>query len=172
MLQNNCERTKESITENTSESAILIGYPFSFFLSLTLLLTVSGCSTKKESSENSPSTKFEQYYVQGEQLYLKNCSNCHQQEGTGLGLLYPPLNTSDYLQDNFEEVICLIRYGKKGELTVNGKSFNMEMPGIPTLTDLEVAEIATFVYNSWNNERGIIDVADATRILNACEPGL
>ena len=32
------------------------------------------------------SPKFEQYYVQGEQLYLKNCSNCHQKTGTGLGL--------------------------------------------------------------------------------------
>lgn len=144
----------------------------SFIVCLFLIPTLCtiGCSAKKESSAGSSSTKFEQYYVQGEQLYIKNCSNCHQRDGTGLGLLYPPLNNSDYLLHNFEKVVCIMRYGKKGELIVNGKSFNKEMPGIPVLTDLEIAEIATFIYNSWNNERGIIDVTEATNILNACEP--
>jgi cytochrome c551 len=107
--------------------------------------------------------------VQGEQLYLKNCSNCHQKNGAGLGLLYPPLNNSDYLRNNFEEVICILKNGKDGEILVNGKSFNKIMPGIPSLTDLEVAEIATYVYNSWDNQRGIIEVADVSGILSRCD---
>jgi mono/diheme cytochrome c family protein len=107
--------------------------------------------------------------VQGEQLYLKNCSNCHQTNGTGLGLLYPPLDKSDFLQNNFEDVICILKNGQKGEILVNGKSFNKEMPGSPSLTDLEIAEIATFVYNSWSNERGIIEVGDVSKILSICD---
>lgn len=130
---------------------------------------VLACSTKTESTNHPSSTKFEQYFVQGEQLYLKTCSNCHQANGTGLGLLYPPLNKSDYLQNNFEEVICILKNGKKGEILVNGKSFNKEMPGFPSLTDLEIAEIATYVYNSWSNERGIIEVNDVSKILSLCD---
>ena len=127
------------------------------------------CSTKREPSTNSSSAKFEQYYVQGERLYLKNCSNCHQKNGAGLGLLYPPLNNSDYLRNNFEEVICILKNGKEGEIIVNGKSFNKAMPAIPSLTDLEVAEIATYVYNSWDNQRGIIEVVDVSGILSRCD---
>ena len=96
--------------------------------------------------------------VQGRELYNIHCSNCHQPDGSGLRGLYPPLNPSDYMEQHFEEVICLIRNGKSGEIVVNGKTYNQPMPGIPTLTDLEVAEIASYIYNSWGHERGLIDV--------------
>jgi hypothetical protein len=42
------------------------------------------------------------------------------------------------------------------------------MPGIPTLTDLEVAEIATYIYNTWDHKRGIVEVKEVTSVLNAC----
>jgi len=42
------------------------------------------------------------------------------------------------------------------------------MPGIPVLTDLEVAEIATYIYNSWEHQRGLVDVAEASRVLRVC----
>ena len=156
-----------SILPVPSKGSALRHLVFISILSALSLLILS-CSRKTESITNT-STKFEQYYVQGEQLYLTNCSNCHQKTGAGLGLLYPPLNNSDYLLNNFEEVICILKNGKRGEIIVNGKSFNKEMPAIPSLTDLEVAEIATYVYNSWNNERGIIDVGDVSKVLSRCD---
>lgn len=113
--------------------------------------------------------KYKQYYVHGERLYLKHCSNCHQKDGTGLGRLYPPLNKSDYMENYFKEVICLIRTGKSGELFVNGRQFNQPMPGIPTLSDLEVAEIATYIYNTWTHERGLIEVKEVSRIMKDCQ---
>ena len=84
-------------------------------------------------------------------------------------MLYPPLKNSDYLLQNTDDVICLIRNGKSGELIVNGKSFNMAMPAMPSLTDLEIAEIATYIYNSWGNEQGLVDVSDVTAVLTRCD---
>jgi cytochrome c551 len=150
-------------------SPIRARHPLGIVLFVIVCCLPIACSTKRESTTNNSSAKFEQYYVQGEQLYLKNCSNCHQKNGAGLGLLYPPLNNSDYLRNNFEEVICILKNGKDGEILVNGKSFNKIMPGIPSLTDLEVAEIATYVYNSWDNQRGIIEVVDVSGILSRCD---
>lgn len=134
-----------------------------------MILVVTACVKKKQSDHPETSVKFDQYYVHGEQLYLKNCSNCHQKEGTGLGLLYPPLKNSDYLLQNRNDVICLIRNGKSGELIVNGKSFNMAMPAMPSLTDLEIAEIATYIYNNWEHDQGLVDVGDVTAILTRCD---
>ena len=136
---------------------------------LLLTLVVAACVNKKTPDHPETSVKFDQYYVHGEQLYLKNCSNCHQKEGTGLGLLYPPIKNSDYLFENRNDVICLIRNGKSGELIVNGKSFNMAMPAMPSLTDLEIAEIATYIYKSWGNEQGLVDVSDVTAVLTKCD---
>ena len=114
-------------------------------------------------------TKLKQYKVQGEELYLKYCSNCHQVSGKGLGLVYPPLDVSDFVDDNPEAVICLMENGIKGEIVVNGESFNQPMPGMPQLTDLEIAEIATYLYNSWDREEGIIEVNDVTAIIRKCK---
>ncbi|HOX81706.1 MAG TPA: cytochrome c [Chryseolinea sp.] len=149
--------------------------PFGGSLAMTayiffiLCIALSSCSTRPDSIQSTSSTKFQQYIIQGESLYEKNCSNCHQTNGTGLGLLYPPLNKSDFMDNHFEEVICLMKNGKKGEVIVNGKSFNKEMKGISTLTDLEIAEIATYIYNTWEHQRGIVDVQEVSRIISKCD---
>jgi cytochrome c551 len=127
---------------------------------------LQSCHTRPASAEHSP--KFEQYITQGEGLYAAHCSNCHQQSGTGLGRVYPPLNQSDFIENNFEEVICLIRNGRTGELKVNGKLYNQAMPAT-TLSDLEIAEIATYIYNSWGRSRGIIEVTSVSSLLQACD---
>lgn len=113
--------------------------------------------------------KLTQYTRQGEELYLKRCANCHQADGKGLGLVYPPVDQSDFIDNNLEKVICLIEYGTSGEMLVNGKPFNKPMPGVPTLTDLEIAEIATFLYNSWGRSKGIVEVKRVTKILEECK---
>jgi len=137
---------------------------------LLFALCFTACSSKPDSGTPAPSsTKFQQYIIHGEQLYIERCSNCHQKNGTGLGLLYPPLNKSDFVDGNFEHVVCVIKNGIEGELIVNGKSFNKKMPAIPTLTDLDVAEIATYIYNTWGRERGIVEVNEASRILGSCD---
>lgn len=150
------------------------------FIAFVSILMITGCATGGSDSEDQESTrpemtreeavKFEQYMVAGETLYLQYCSNCHQAMGTGLANLYPPLKESDYMENNFEEVICLIRNGKTGEIVVNGTTYNQVMPALPMLTDLEVAEIATYIYNSWGKNRGLIPVTEASPILAAC-PG-
>lgn len=126
------------------------------------LFFVLACTTAEQ-------RKFNHYYRQGQLLYEKHCSNCHQTTGKGLGRIYPPLAHSDFIEKNFEKTLCLMRNGISGELVVNNQSFNQPMPGIPSLTDLEIAEIATYIYNTWGNQRGLIDVKTAEKVLLTCE---
>lgn len=142
---------------------------FAFRIStfLFLLTILSACSSNSGQADTN-SVKFKQYYIHGEELYLKHCSNCHQKNGTGLGLVYPPLNKSDYMDKNLESVLCLMKNGIEGDLVVNGKTFNQPMPGVSTLTNLEIAEIATYIYNTWDNNRGLIDVKETTHVMDSC----
>jgi mono/diheme cytochrome c family protein len=144
----------------------LISFLFFCFLPLALSFQLSSCNSKS-SDNNSP--KFDQYFIQGKQLYFMHCSNCHQKNGQGLGRVYPPIDTSDYIDKNMEAVVCLIRNGKTGELVVNGKIYNQAMPPFPALSDLEIAQIATYIYNSWNRKQGIIEVKSVSKILSACD---
>jgi cytochrome c551 len=140
-----------------------------FCIALTLLLCVLACGEKKEVHPTMNSPKAKQYYIQGEQLYNKHCSNCHQKNGKGLGLVYPPVDESDFVDNHLERVICLIRYGIEGEIVVNGKTYNKPMPPMSNPNDLEIAEIATYIYNTWGRKHGLIDTHEVNAILKNCD---
>lgn len=132
------------------------------FLCFTMIVVLIGCRSKADIEK-------EQYYNQGEVLYNQYCSNCHQKNGKGLGLLYPPLDSSDYMDNNFNEVICLIKWGKSTPTVVNGKTYLQPMAGVRTLTDLEIAEITTYIYNSWSHKRGMVTVPEVAKVIGQCE---
>jgi cytochrome c551 len=137
-----------------------LALPSLVFSLLAIAVTVS-CRSKA-------GIEMEQYYNQGEVLYTQHCSNCHQSNGKGLGLLYPPLDTSDFMDKNFEEVLCIMRYGKSTPTVVNGKTYEQPMKGVSTLTDLDIAEIATYIYNTWGHQRGIVKVGEVTEKMKEC----
>ena len=114
--------------------------------------------------------KLKQYLIEGKRLYQLHCINCHQEGGTGLARLYPPLKNSDYLFTNKPEVICGMRFGQKGEIVVNGIVFNQPMPENLRLTDLEIAEIATYVYNTFADTVQLVTVQEVKQIFANCPP--
>lgn len=126
-----------------------------------LFINLFSCQSDEE-------IKRQRYITEGIFLYKNNCANCHQNKGEGLAALYPPLAGSDYLKDK-KSVICLIRYGQKGPIVVNGKHYNRPMPAQPQLSDLEIAEIVTYIYKEWAGETKITDVKTVTPILEQCK---
>lgn len=138
-------------------------------LLILLLASIVILSCGDQQRGNDEQNKLRQYIVQGEKLYLLHCANCHQKDGSGLAALFPPLNKSDFLDKNKMQVPCIIRNGLAGAIVVNGKTFNQPMKAIPQLTDLEIAEITTYVLNNWGRNEGIVDVNATAKLLQACE---
>lgn len=143
---------------------------FSFFV---ISIFFESCDQKNQSSKYDQldyrtKIRLRQYLTEGKRLYHLHCANCHQINGTGLARLYPPLKHSDYLISNRKESICGMRHGQKGEIIVNGISFNQEMPGVINLTDLEIAEIATYVYTEFGDTVQIITLNEVRTIMESC----
>ena len=135
------------------------------FTGLLGLLAVLAVGLSCQSEEE---MKRQRYITEGILVYKNNCANCHQNKGEGLASLYPPIAKSDFLADK-NAVTCLIRYGQQGPIVVNGKPYNRPMPAQPQLSDLEVAELVTYIYNEWGNETKLTGVKDVTPILKTCE---
>lgn len=138
---------------------------------LTFLISCGG-ESDKEKKENKLDSRDEirlkQYQVQGAKVYSIYCVNCHQQDGKGLASLYPPLAASDYLLENLPRAACIIKNGQAKEIEVNGVKYNQMMPGNP-ITNLEIAEVLTFIGNAWGNEAGLVGVKDIDKWINECE---
>jgi cytochrome c551 len=132
----------------------------------SLLLTAYCLLTACDSQEE---LKRKQYYIDGQVLYKTHCANCHQENGQGLAGLYPPIAGSDFLKKNKELVLCSMRNGLKDTIVVNGKTYRQPMPANTQLQALDVAEIATYIYNEWGNEKVITDVKRVQKVLEGCK---
>ena len=83
--------------------------------------------------------------------YEKRCAKCHGKRGEGVKEMLPPLANSDWLQNNQDKIACIIKNGIKDKITVNGKSFDIEMLGQENIKDIEITNIINYINTSWNN---------------------
>ena len=88
----------------------------------------------------------------GKEIYGRTCFACHQSEGQGIPNAFPPLAKSDYLNADPKRAIDAVLHGLSGEIVVNGKKYNSVMTS-QNLTDEEIANVLTYVYNSWSNNK-------------------
>lgn len=101
----------------------------------------------------------------GQALYLANCAMCHGATGDGVKGTFPPLARSDWLVAHRSGAVRAVVNGLKEEIVVNGQVYRGQMPAI-MLDDAQVADVLTFVVNSWSNTGGLLD-ADQVRAVRA-----
>lgn len=116
------------------KSALLIYISFCLIAFLNLRVQKS----KSESIKN------------GAELYKDFCYRCHGFNGEGQTDLIPPLKSSDYLLNNIDLSIAGLKYGLKGEIIVNGKSYKSYM-AYQGLENDEIADIMNYILNEWGN---------------------
>ena len=97
----------------------------------------------------------EQQIADGKVIYTKVCVACHQAQGQGMEGAFPPLAKSDFLNADVDRAIDIVLHGKQGEITVNGKKYNSVMTPQP-LSVQEVADVLTYVYNTWDNSKKVV----------------
>ena len=94
-------------------------------------------------------TPLEQSVARGKEIYGELCVTCHMPNGKGVPGAFPPLNPSDWLTEKRIESIHAIKYGLKGEIVVNGQTYNNVMLPLG-LDDQEVADVMNYTIQAWN----------------------
>lgn len=107
-------------------------------------------------------------FREGERLYKMHCANCHMDGGEGLGALIPPLAGADYLAKNRNKLPCLVKYGLKDTIIVNGKQYAEHMPGVPALSDIHIANILNYINTSWGNRNEPFRLDEVKSMLENC----
>ncbi|EIL92380.1 copper-containing nitrite reductase, partial [Rhodanobacter spathiphylli] len=105
----------------------------------------------------------EEQIAAGKQLFTGTCSVCHQANGEGLANVFPPLAKSDFLAADPKRAMTIVTHGLTGKVTVNGHEYDSVMPPMSQLNDDEVANILTYVLNSWGNPGGQISKEEVAK---------
>ena len=113
-----------------------------------------------------PAKSFEEQMEFGKQAYMQTCFACHQGEGQGIPHAFPPLAKSDYLNADVDRAIGIVLHGKTGEITVNGETYNSVMTRQMLSSD-EIANVLTYVYNSWGNSKKVVTKEMVDKVKNS-----
>ena len=133
------------------------------YLPLTVAAMLLSGITIAAQPETGAATK-EQQMSAGEAVFNSNCSVCHQPSGAGLPNVFPPLAKSDFLMADIPRAIGIVLYGKSGPVTVNGNGFDSVMPPMGQLSDEQLANVLTYVTNSWGNSGASIAAAQVREL--------
>jgi mono/diheme cytochrome c family protein len=88
----------------------------------------------------------------GEIVFKSYCLACHQANAAGVPNLYPPLIKTKYVLGEKKALVTIVLNGLTGEIEVNGATFNGMMPPHNFLNDQQVADVLTYVRNSFGNK--------------------
>jgi len=95
----------------------------------------------------------------GKKVYDTNCAACHQPNGEGIPRAFPPLANADYLNADKKRAIDAVVHGLEGKIIVNGQEYDSVMPAW-SLSDDDVANVMTYIYNSWGNSGKDVSAAE------------
>lgn len=131
------------------------------FMIISAGFLIEGCQSEDQ-------LNYARYYTNGKVLYDQHCQNCHNAKGDGLGKLIPPLTDSLFLKRNKNLLACIIKHGLNDSIKVNNTIYHEQMPANHELTDIDIAQIVTYITNSFGNKQGLYDVANAGSDLKNC----
>ena len=104
-------------------------------------------------------------HERGLAVYNRTCIACHGPDGKGVPGAFPPLDGSSWPVGDATVPIRILLSGLQGPIEVSGLKFENIMPPHTDLKDQEIADVLTFVRQSWSNDAPAItpDTVKQTR---------
>jgi mono/diheme cytochrome c family protein len=127
---------------NAKNSLLLI---FVFFLLPSFLIAQDNnhCAVKK--------SPFHISMDSGKKVYVQLCLACHQPDGLGATPMNPPL-TGKQIAGDKKKLIEIVIKGLATHQEIDGVKYQNVMPAHPEMKDDEVADVLTYIRNSFGNK--------------------
>ena len=136
------------------KSALIV---FSLFLFLSSSLKAQ---TKKPSTPAKAGSGLQASAERGKKVYTAFCLACHQADGSGVPHLNPPLTVKEWMAGPKPPLIQMILKGSRGQVEIDGDTFNNAMPAQSHLTDQQIADVLTYVRNNFGNKASAVTPAE------------
>ncbi|MBC6611269.1 cytochrome c [Hymenobacter sp. BT507] len=95
----------------------------------------------------------------GKKVYTQNCLTCHMADGGGVQNMNPPLSKTSYVLGDKTRLINVLLNGMEDQ-EIDGESYQNVMPAHDFLTDQQIADVLTYVRNSFGNKASAVQVGE------------
>ena len=100
----------------------------------------------------------------GKKVYENTCLACHQVNGGGVPGMNPPLKKTKWVLGDKKTLVGIVLNGLDKEIEVNDETYSNTMPSFAMLSDKEIADVLTFVRNSFGNKASQVTEADVKKL--------
>jgi mono/diheme cytochrome c family protein len=130
-----------------------------------LIMLMMSTSTILMAQNKKPITASKQGNMQGaisrgKTVYASYCLACHQADGSGVPNLNPPLIQTEWVTGSKSTLIDMILKGSRGKVEIDGETFHNTMPAQAHLTDLQIADVLTYIRNNFGNKASSVSAAE------------
>lgn len=91
-------------------------------------------------------------HARGLAVYTRTCIACHGPDGKGVPGAFPPLDGVSWVTGDPSVPARIILGGLQGPIEVLGQKYENVMPPHTDLNDAEIADVITYVRQSWSND--------------------
>jgi len=100
----------------------------------------------------------------GKKVYENTCLACHQINGSGVPGMNPPLKKTKWVLGDKKTIIGIVLNGFDKEIEINDETYTNVMPSFASLSDKEIADVLTYVRNSFGNKASQITETDVKKL--------
>ena len=120
-----------------------------------LIVFVTACKKKETSSGTATDPILTESITRGQVVYKQHCVACHMADGLGAPPMNPSLSGTSFVKGDKNVLIPIVLKGMSNQM-IDGQKYHNVMPPLDFLTDQQVADVLTYVKNSFGNKEGLI----------------
>ena len=120
--------------------------------------------TTAPAKASAPSAALQASMTRGKVVYTTYCLPCHQADGTGVPTINPPLVKTKWVLGDKTVLVQQVLKGSANKVEIDGEKFVGAMPAQAHLTDEQIADVLSFVRNSFGNKASILTQAEVKGI--------
>ena len=100
----------------------------------------------------------------GKKVFQLYCQTCHMEDGGGVPGMNAPLTGSKYIAGDKEKLISIVLHGSAAFANDAERKYQNKMPALASLSDQEIADVLTYIRNSFTNKAAAVDAEDVKQV--------
>jgi len=131
-----------------------------------MVFSVSTSNSKAQAKKPAParSSSIAASITRGKAVYTNTCLPCHMADGGGVPKMNPPLTATTYVLGDKTKLIGIVLNGFSEDVEINGQYYTNTMPPQAHLADDQIADVLTYVRNSFGNKADAVTVAEVKAV--------